>query len=293
MPEGDTVWRCAQRLHEALAGDPLVHADLRWPSLATVDLRGAVTIDVRARGKHLLHRLDNGLTLHSHLRMEGQWRIASTPALSASRLTDHRLRAVLGTTRWTALGLRLGLLDLVPTTNEGSLVGHLGPDVLGTDWDPAAATANLAASATTIGAALLDQRNLAGVGTIYASESLFLQGLPPWTPAADLPAQAIGALVERIHRLLEIGRLGVLPSTTGRDRRGETTFVHGRSGRPCLRCGTPIQVAMIGTAPQERALPYCPGCQGGSSPPDNGRAARALGAATPATSPNRQRRGGR
>lgn len=61
MPEGDTVWRTAQRLNEALAGDPLVHADLRWPSLALADLRGAVTLEIRARGKHLLHRLDNGL----------------------------------------------------------------------------------------------------------------------------------------------------------------------------------------------------------------------------------------
>ena len=78
MPEGDTVWRTAQRLNEALAGDPLVHADLRWPSLALADLRGAVTLEIRARGKHLLHRLDNGLTLHSHLRMDGTWRVSAT-----------------------------------------------------------------------------------------------------------------------------------------------------------------------------------------------------------------------
>lgn len=293
MPEGDTVWRTARRLHEALAGDPLVTADLRWPSLAAVDLRGAVTVDVRARGKHLLHRLDNGLTLHSHLRMEGQWRIESTEVLSAHRLSDDALRAVLSTARWTALGRRLGMLDLVLTTDEGSLVGHLGPDVLGADWDPAVATANLAAASTTIGAALLDQRNLAGVGTIYASESLFLQGLSPWTPAADLPAQAVGALVERVHRLLEIGRCGVLPSTTGRARRGETTFVYGRSGRPCLRCGTTVRVAMIGAAPQARSMFYCPGCQGGLSPTDNGRASGTLEAAKPATSPIRGRRGSR
>jgi endonuclease-8 len=107
MPEGDTVWRTAQRLNEALAGDPLVHADLRWPSLALADLRGAVTLEIRARGKHLLHRLDNGLTLHSHLRMEGQWRIESTATLSVRRLADDDLGRS-GHHRWTALGLRLG-----------------------------------------------------------------------------------------------------------------------------------------------------------------------------------------
>ena len=229
MPEGDTVWRTAQRLNEALAGDPLVHADLRWPSLALADLRGAVTLEIRARGKHLLHRLDNGLTLHSHLRMEGQWRIESTATLSVRRLADDDLRAVLGTTRWTALGLRLGMLDLVTTSDEASLVGHLGPDVLGSDWDPVIAPSNLAASASMIG---LQRRALRA------------------------------ALLQRAHQLLDIGRRNPLQSTTGRTRRGETTFVHGRSGRPCLRCGTIIRLGMVGTAPQERAMFYCPTCRG-------------------------------
>ena len=219
-------------------------------------------LEIRARGKHLLHRLDNGLTLHSHLRMEGQWRIESTATLSVRRLADDDLRAVLGTTRWTALGLRLGMLDLVTTSDGASLVGHLGPDVLGSDWDPVIATSNLAASASMIGAALLDQRNLAGVGTIYAAESLFLQRLSPWALATELPTTAVAALVERAHQLLDIGRRNPLQSTTGRTRRGETTFVHGRSGRPCLRCGTIIRLGMVGTAPQERAMFYCPTCQG-------------------------------
>ena len=75
MPEGDTVWRTAQRLHAALAGKPIVEADLRWPEISTADLSGRGTIEVVSRGKHLLHRIEGGLTLHSHLRMEGQWRV--------------------------------------------------------------------------------------------------------------------------------------------------------------------------------------------------------------------------
>ena len=289
MPEGDTVWRTAARLHEALAGERLERADLRWPSLATADLRGARTLEIRSRGKHLLHRLDTGLTLHSHLRMEGQWRIEATAALTPRLLTNDQLRALLGTTRWTAIGLRLGMLDLVATDAEDSLVGHLGPDVLGPDWDPQRAAANLAASQETIGAALLDQRTLAGVGTMYAAESLFLERLGPWTPAASLAAPTIACLVERAHRLLDTGRRGAIQSTTGSTRRGETTFVHGRSGRPCRRCGTTVRVAMVGAPPQERTMFYCPGCQGGLGPTDDGRPQRPLGATAPTTFPGRRR----
>lgn len=289
MPEGDTVWRTAARLHEALAGERLERADLRWPSLATADLRGARTLEVRSRGKHLLHRLDTGLTLHSHLRMEGQWRIEATAALTPRLLTNSQLRALLGTTRWTAIGLRLGMLDLVATDAEDSLVGHLGPDVLGPDWDPQRAAANLAASQETIGAALLDQRTLAGVGTMYAAESLFLERLGPWTPAASLAAPTIVGLVERAHRLLDTGRRSAIQSTTGSTRRGETTFVHGRSGRPCRRCGTTVRVAMVGAPPQERTMFYCPGCQGGLGPTDDGRPQRPLGATAPTTFPGRRR----
>lgn len=289
MPEGDTVWRTAARLHEALAGERLERADLRWPSLATADLRGARTLEIRSRGKHLLHRLDTGLTLHSHLRMEGQWRIEATAALTPRLLTNGQLRALLGTTRWTAIGLRLGMLDLVATDAEDSLVGHLGPDVLGPDWDPQRAAANLAASQETIGAALLDQRTLAGVGTMYAAESLFLERLGPWTPAASLAAPTIVGLVERAHRLLDTGRRGAIQSTTGSTRRGETTFVHGRSGRPCRRCGTTVRVAMVGAPPQERTMFYCPGCQGGLGPTDDGRPQRPLGATAPTTFPGRRR----
>ncbi|MEO7236794.1 MAG: DNA-formamidopyrimidine glycosylase family protein, partial [Lapillicoccus sp.] len=78
MPEGDTVFRTAARLHQALAGAPLTTSDLRWPELSTLDFRGSSTLEVVSRGKNILHRLDNGVTIHSHLRMEGQWRVEAT-----------------------------------------------------------------------------------------------------------------------------------------------------------------------------------------------------------------------
>lgn len=278
MPEGDTVWRTARRLHQALAGERLTAAELRWPQLSTLELRGETTREVLSRGKHLLHRLGCGVTIHSHLRMEGQWRVEATAAVSAGMLAQDQLRAVLGTASWTALGLRLGELHVVPSGEEDALVGHLGPDVLGPGWDASEAVRRVASSPAAVGSALLDQRNLAGVGTLYAAESLFLEGLSPWTPARDIDAATVVALVARVHGLLEAGRRRAAPSTTGVERRGHTTYVHGRSGRPCRRCGGPVRVATIGKAPHDRTMFYCPGCQGGFAPTDDGRPQRPLGA---------------
>jgi endonuclease-8 len=278
VPEGDTVWRTATRLHQALAGQPVATWDLRWGELATTDFVGATTTEVVSRGKHILQRLDAGVTLHSHLRMEGQWRIEDAQTLGARQRANPQIRALVGTERWAALGLRLGMLDLVPTAQEDTLVGHLGPDVLGPDWDPGRAVANLRAAGTTpIGAALLDQRNLAGVGTLWASESLFLQRLGPWTPVGSLDERDLSALVERAHRLIDAARHHAIQTSTGVRRLGETSYVHGRSGRPCRRCGEGIRVAMIGEPPQDRTMFYCPRCQGGLGPTDDGRRQAPLG----------------
>src|SRR4051812_18804253 len=117
MPEGDTVWRLAQRLHEALAGRPLTRCDLRVPRLATVDLTGREVLGVVPRGKHLLTRLEVGLTLHSHLRMDGAWQIYG-PAERWRGGPAHQIRAILGTAEHTAVGYRLPVLDLLPTAEE-------------------------------------------------------------------------------------------------------------------------------------------------------------------------------
>lgn len=287
MPEGDTVWRTAHRLNRALAGAPITMSDLRFPEVATVDVRGAVTTEVVSAGKHLLHRLDSGLTIHSHLKMEGQWRI-ERPDTTGSWLRRSDLRAALGTDSWVALGLRLGVLEVLPTGREGDVVGHLGPDVLGTGWEPTEAAARLAASDTAIGAALLDQRVLAGVGTMWAAESLFLERCGPWTPTAELDTARLDALVARIHTLMDLARHHAVQSSTGSRRKGEELFVHARSGRPCRRCGDTVRVAMIGPAGRERTMFYCPTCQGGLAPHDDGRAQRPLGSAGGRSSPYRR-----
>ncbi|MGB8021423.1 MAG: DNA-formamidopyrimidine glycosylase family protein [Candidatus Nanopelagicales bacterium] len=263
MPEGDTVLRTARRLHQALAGRALLAADLRWPGLSTAALAGMVVTEVTARGKHLLTRFDTGWTLHSHLRMEGSWVIRRTSEGTQLPLVSERssVRAILVGPEWTALGLRLGMLDLVRTEEEHQLVGHLGPDVLGPGFDVERAAANLAASDTSIGAALLDQRNLAGIGTLWASETLFAEHLHPLDPAAQLDQRALAAVVASARRLMIANLDHAVQSSTGSRRPGRETYVHGRSRRPCLRCGAIVNVVLVGPVTQERQLCYCPGCQ--------------------------------
>ena len=242
-----------------------------------MDLTGRTTLEVVSRGKHVLHRIEGGLTLHSHLRMEGQWRVEATPGLAARWRRNPQLRALVAAPDWTALGLRLGMLDLVPTARESDVVGHLGPDVLGPDWDLDRAVDRVAGSHVPIGQALLDQRNLAGVGTMWCAETLFLERVPPWTPADELGRETVERVVARAHRLIDNGRRHAVQSSTGSYRLDEAHYVHARSGRPCRRCGTTLRVAMIGEPTRERTMFYCPGCQGGLGPTDDGRPQAPLG----------------
>ncbi len=135
MPEGDTVWLAAQRLRDALAGHELTGSDLRVPALATVDLTGVRVDDVLPRGKHLLFRLGDGRTLHTHFRMDGSWHLYRPGAVWRGG-PDHSIRVLLHTSDWTAVGYRLPVVDLLATADEDEVVGHLGPDILGPDWDP-------------------------------------------------------------------------------------------------------------------------------------------------------------
>jgi endonuclease VIII len=261
MPEGDTVWRSANRLHLALADGPVTTFDLRVPQWATADLRGDSITQVLARGKHILMRFAGGSTLHTHLRMDGSWRIA--PAVGPTgipRGDEHQVRALIGTRQWVAIGLRVHDVVLLPSTDEASLVGHLGPDLLGPDWDPGAAVARLRSQpASAIGDALLDQRNLAGIGNLYKAEILFIHGLNPWTPVGAV--DDLDRVVDTAHRLLRRNRDHPEQSTTGSLRRGEQHRVYLRSGQPCRRCGAVIVHARQGIAPRDRETWWCPRCQ--------------------------------
>ncbi|MER7920987.1 MULTISPECIES: DNA-formamidopyrimidine glycosylase family protein [unclassified Streptomyces] len=264
MPEGDTVWRAARRLHEALAGEVLVRSDFRVPKYATVDLTGRRVLSTVPRGKHLLTRFEGGLTLHTHLRMEGAWKVYGTGERWRGG-PGHQIRVILGTADRTAVGYRLPVLELLRTSEEERVVGHLGPDLLGPDWDPERALANLRTDpARPLGEALLDQRNLAGIGNVYKSELCFLLGVTPWLPVGALPADRAEKLPGLAHRLLEANRDRPVRRTTG--LRHQDLFVYGRTHRPCLRCRTQVRVADQGDGSQDRPTYWCPACQTGPAP---------------------------
>jgi endonuclease-8 len=253
MPEGDTVFHAARELRGALAGRALTRSDFRVPRFAVTNLSGRTVTEVVPRGKHLLIRTDNGLTVHTHLKMEGRWRIA--PASERLR-ESYRIRLILANDQWRATGYELGIVELLPTAQEERITGHLGPDLLGPDWDQAEAVRRLSADPErSAGEALLDQRNLAGIGNVYKSELLFLRGIRPWRPVGKI--HDVDALVSLGHRMLNANKDRVKRVTTGDARRGHETWVYGRRGQPCRRCGTRIRWAELG----DRITYWCPSCQ--------------------------------
>jgi endonuclease VIII len=264
VPEGDTVWLAGRRLHAALADQLLLRTDFRVPQLAEVDLSGRRVLEVVSRGKHLLTRVQGGLTLHTHFRMDGSWHLYR-PGQRRTGGPDWQVRAVLHTEPWEAVGYRLPVVELLPTAQEDDVVGHLGPDLLGPDWDAEEALRRLRADpAREVGLALLDQRVLAGLGNLYRTEVLFLRGLSPWTTVADVAD--LPALVETGRRLMDANKARWEQSTTGSLRNGEMHWVFERTGRPCRRCGTRIRSAEQGQAPYARLTYWCPRCQPGPAP---------------------------
>jgi endonuclease-8 len=261
VPEGDTVLRTARRLHQALAGAEVARFDLRVPGSATVDLRGETVHEVAARGKHLLHRI-GAFTLHSHLKMEGRWDLYRPG--EKWRRPAFKARALVGVDAGPlgardAVGFDLAMVEVVPTSEEERIVGHLGPDPLAGDWDAAEAARRLGADPRPVHVALLDQRTVAGFGNEYANEMLFVRGILPTTPATETDAAALIALGTRMIRA-NVARAD--RTFTGDTRPGRTTWVYRREGRPCRRCGTLIRGGALGADPtSERTLFWCPNCQ--------------------------------
>jgi endonuclease VIII len=256
MPEGDTVYRTARRLNTALAGQEVTWFELRVPQVATVDLTGRTVHDVVARGKHLLHRIGEW-TLHTHLKMEGEWHVY--PRGGRWRQPGFKARAIVGTAEWDTVGFDLADIAVVPTREEDRLVGHLGPDPLGEAWDPVEAARRLGADDREVHVALLDQRNVAGFGNEYANEILFVRGILPTRPANETDAAAI---VDLGARMIRANRDRSGRTFTGDHRPGRSTWVYRREGRPCRRCGTLIRGGTLGSDPtKERIVFWCPVCQ--------------------------------
>jgi len=258
MPEGDTVYRTAARLRDALVGRTLTRCDVRVPKFATVDLTGCVVDEVLSRGKHLFIRVggQSGASIHSHLKMDGAWLIGG----QTRRVPEFKVRIILETAETRAVGVDLGVLEILDREHDMAAVEHLGPDLLGQDWEPRVAATNLMADPERpLAEALLDQRVLAGVGNVYANELCFIVGLRPTAPVSRVKDPL--RIVQRARDMLWLNRSRVNRTTTGDTRPGRDLWVYGRVGRPCRRCGTTIESDRAQTSGTDRISFWCPSCQ--------------------------------
>lgn len=221
----------------------------------------------------MLIRFDNGLTLHTHLRMGGTWHHYAPG--ERWRLPAFRARLVLHVPAHVVVCFNAPVVELMDDRAvklHPSLMA-LGPDLITAEFSADEAFARLRRlSSSEIAEALADQRVMAGVGNVFKSEILFIESVNPWTHVGELPDEQLQALIATAHRLLQEN------ATPGRFRRVTTrgdpaargsAYVYGRANRPCTRCGTPISVRRQGAL--NRPTYWCPTCQPSRESPRTAR----------------------
>jgi len=246
MPEGDALHRTAARL-QALVGQRVEASSPNPQGLATGVARaidGRVLESVVAVGKHLLLRFEGGVTVCSHLRMNGRWRVRarSDRAWSGSPwlvLSTPRFEA----TQWSGPVLRL----------DDGRAERLGPDLLAvaTRVEDVVPLIRRADPRHLLGEVLVDQRLVSGIGNIWLAELLWHAQLSPWLTLGE-------ATDEELTAGLAWARAAMLASVAGARF---TRAVYRRTGRPCPRCGAPVRSRGLGDA--NRTAYWCEACQRG------------------------------
>ncbi len=261
MPEGHTIHRIALDHTPLLCGRPVEVTSPQGrfaPDAARVD--GRVLESIEAYGKHLFYWWDSGEVGHVHLGLFGKFRVASGPSSPA---VTGQVRARFRTDMAT-IDLRGPTACTVGTPEDRhAVVARLGPDPLRTDADPELALGRIGASKQAIGALLLDQAVLAGVGNVYRAEALFVLGIHPMRPGREIAAAELAELWKTIAAMLRAGvkadRIVTVDKRQlpkGRTaRRGETTYVYHRP--VCLRCQNATATVQLAARP----CWYCPSCQ--------------------------------
>lgn len=256
MPELPEVESAVRRLRRALVGRRIVEAKVLHPALRrrlsparARSLRGATIASVERRGKHQLIHLDDGRVVHAHFRMTGDWTIdAATdelPRFARAAITlDDTTRVVLDDPR------ALSTLD-IHAANAAPALG-LGPEPSDPALTPESLHHVFAKRRGPIKPVLLDQRVIAGLGNIYAAESLWHARIAPATPASSLSKKRVGTLLRSIR--------AVIARATGArytDSSVSRLAVYDREGKRCRRCGSTIErIVQAG-----RSTYFCPGCQ--------------------------------
>src|SRR3954468_12720802 len=265
MPEGDSIHRAARRVGAALVGSEIRsiempqprHAQDRWDER----LKGRDVKAVDAHGKHLFLRFDGDLTLHSHLRMGGSWGVY--PRGGRWHRGAHRAWLVIKTDAHDVVQFDGPVLELLTEarTRFDRRLAALGPDVLAPEFDGAEFLKRLRAAEAgrQIGDALLDQRIVSGIGTVWKSEGCFLAGLSPWRPIETVFDDEVMQVVRAIRPLMASSVAGRGRIVTYDGAEGGTKWVFERSGLPCRRCHTPIRFR--GQGDDNRNTFWCPECQ--------------------------------
>lgn len=278
MPEGDTIFRTAQVLRALFDGEQVVAARGRPGGVQLERVVGSRIERVESAGKHLLISFGNGLTLHTHMRMDGEWH-RYRPSERWWR-DPSRAVAVIEVPRGTAVCFDAPTVELIETRALPlhSTLRRLGPDLLARDFPADDALARLRGTALAdlpVGEALLDQRVAAGVGNVFRSEICFVERVDPFATVGSLSDDTLCRLLETARRLLRANRsgptrtttpdlLGGAPGSDGPRPAGRRLWVYGRAGRPCRRCGTPIRMLVHGRTMPRRVY-WCPGCQPASA----------------------------
>jgi endonuclease-8 len=272
MPEGDTLYQAAARLHAALAGQRITRFASPLPELKERAVEGHVVTRVRAHGKYLLLELDDGRALLSFLRMQGRWRVDAKRQLSATQLAraareprwdDELVSLIIETESSLAVLERAASAELAPLVELERQLASLGPDLLSEDFDLEEARRRLRSRGElSIAEALALQSLVAGIGNVYKSEILFLEKVSPFVSVSTLDDATLERLLRRARELMRRNRKGPRRTTFGTFA-SCAHYVYERSGQHCLKCDAKIRMLRQGAL--QRSTYFCPECQGVSA----------------------------
>jgi endonuclease-8 len=271
VPEGDTIHRTAGRLRATLGIGPVLAFDA--PGVPGPSPQPGERIDgVEALGKHLLIRFSGGAILHTHLGMQGAWRVAAASGSRGPQVEGPlRGRGVVRIATPSAIATcRRATVELLdePSLRRHPWLCSLGPDLCLPDVDLDVVVRRLDAlnPSTPLGEALLDQRPACGVGNVYRSEALWVCALDPFVGLGTVPSSERRRLWSTAGELLRRNLSGGPRRTVP-----QGLAVYDRAGRPCRRCGAAIHVRRTGDL--ARATWWCPTCQTapGMAGPPGGR----------------------
>jgi len=263
VPEGDTIFHTAAALRPLLVGQTILAARARAPGPAIERVVGSHVTSIEPVGKHMLIRFDNGLTLHTHLRMAGTWH-RYAPG-ERWRIPAWKARVVLEVPDHVVVCFNAPVVELMAdrAVDLHPALQSLGSDLLADGFSADLALQQLKArSDVEIAEALLDQRVMAGVGNVFKSEILFAESVNPWTHVSALDDPTLARLIATAHRLLlDNARPGQLQrvTTRGDPSAHSSLWVYGRANRPCTRCGAAIRTRRQGAL--NRSTYWCPRCQ--------------------------------